>query len=665
MTRRVRLQRRDGVALVTLSALDGDGRRAGFDGQLRSALGEALAVALSEPATRAVVLRADAGGWPASDDVSSDYAGLEASDSAHPAGLSALCSMVARAPVPVVALLSGVVSGGGLALAQAADLRLAQEGCVFAMREFPGGFLPGGGMITRLARRAGAGAAIEAMQGGRMDASRAMAAGLCDAVSGAGALETAAMTVALDVAEGKSPGLPDRQAGVSDMGGFFDQIEAARNGVPDGPLQPVARRLIDVVEASALLPEDEAITFENVACAELLATPLARGLGYSGAIRRAAHRRFGDGNGSPEAGRGIGLWNMGDRLALGLAAQGYALRVGASDGDWLAAAQERIARELAAMSAAGRIDAHTAQAIGGRLEFSSDPAGVGAAAMVFARLSPRDPEGTVDALRHADGGILALAGAEPNADEIGFGFSGSVREFAPGAEVSAECLAEMAGALRRAGSIVVIGRGIAGRLEAAYFAAAERCVMAGASPDQVDQALLAYGFGTAPFAWIDALGIDAVLARLEAAHRAVGPYLSFLRIVGYTGREFGQGVYAYADGQGAALAPETAETLEALRSEAGIVVRAVSNGEIVARVMAELAGEGAALLHEGAAERAGDIDLVVQSVLGLAPHLGGPMFRADSEGALALRKRLRALAEEGAPPPVALWDQMIRDGTGF
>ena len=33
--------------------------------------------------------------------------------------------------------------------------------------------------------------------------------------------------------------------------------------------------------------------------------------------------------------------------------------------------------------------------------------------------------------------------------------------------------------------------------------------------------------------------------------------------------------------------------------------------------------------------------------------------------ALALRKRLRALAEEGAPPPVALWDVLIRNGRSF
>ena len=668
MSRRVKLQRRDGVALITLSALDKDGRRAGFDAPLRSALGEALALALSQSGTRAIVLRAEAGGWPVSGNVASEYTGLEAEGGGSAPGLSVLCAMVASAPVPVLTLLSGVMAGGALVLAQAADLRLAQQGCVFALREYPNGFLPGGGLITRLARRVGAERAIAAICGGaQMEAAHAMKAGLCDAVIDAGALESAATTVALEVAQGKAPGLPDPRAGLADIGAFFDQIEAARSALSDDPLQPVMRRLIDVVEASALLPEDEAISFENVACAELLAEPLAKGLAYTHAARRQARVRLGGESGRLAEGRTLGLWNMGDRLALDLARQGYDLRVGAADAEWLHAAQERISHELARMTKAGQLNARAASALEGRLRFTSEPAEVGAAELVFARVSPRDPEGALGALRQAHGGAdgVALAGAAPQPNEIGFSLSGRLREFSPGAQVSDEVLAEMAEALRRSGSVVVVGKGIAGRLEAACFAAAERCVLAGAMPDRVDAALLAYGFGTAPFVWIDALGLDAVLARLEAAHRAVGPYLSFLRIVGFTGRDYGQGIYRYAEGQPPVLAPETAETLAALRSEAGIVARPVNDAEIVARVMAELAGEGAAMLQDGTAEQAGDIDLVAQSVFRIAPHLGGPMLRADSEGALAMRKRLRALAEEGAPPPVALWDRLIREGTGF
>ena len=38
------------------------------------------------------------------------------------------------------------------------------------------------------------------------------------------------------------------------------------------------------------------------------------------------------------------------------------------------------------------------------------------------------------------------------------------------------------------------------------------------------------------------------------------------------------------------------------------------------------------------------------------------MFQADLAGLIATRKRLRVLAEAGAPAPVTLWDVMIRNG---
>ena len=91
----------------------------------------------------------------------------------------------------------------------------------------------------------------------------------------------------------------------------------------------------------------------------------------------------------------------------------------------------------------------------------------------------------------------------------------------------------------------------------------------------------------------------------------------------------------------------------------------MSASEIVARVLAELAGEGAALLHSGAALRAGDVDLAAELALGFPATQGGPLYWADRMGVLAVRKRLRQLIDEGAPKPVALWDELVRDGGKF
>ena len=92
------------------------------------------------------------------------------------------------------------------------------------------------------------------------------------------------------------------------------------------------------------------------------------------------------------------------------------------------------------------------------------------------------------------------------------------------------------------------------------------------------------------------------------------------------------------------------------------LARAQPAGEIVARVLAEMAAAGAAALQGGQAHRASDIDLAAVLALGFPRSRGGPMFQADRSGLLALRKRLRGLVAEGAAPPPALLDALIRDG---
>jgi 3-hydroxyacyl-CoA dehydrogenase len=56
---------------------------------------------------------------------------------------------------------------------------------------------------------------------------------------------------------------------------------------------------------------------------------------------------------------------------------------------------------------------------------------------------------------------------------------------------------------------------------------------------------------------------------------------------------------------------------------------------MVTRLLDVMAAEGRALLAEGIAERAGDIDLVLINGYGFPAHKGGPMFlKTANSGAL-------------------------------
>ncbi|MDF1619472.1 enoyl-CoA hydratase-related protein [Pseudothioclava nitratireducens] len=666
MTRRVKLQRRDGVATITLSALGRDGARAGFDAELRAGLAKAIELVGQEPGTRAVILRAGPEGWPVSEDPVTDF-----TESAG-VPLAQIADLLARLPVPVLALLAGQIAGGGLALAAAARLRLALPGTRFVMREFGLGVFPAAGTLVRLARRVGGARMFACVTEGRvLEAKGAMARGLCDAVVGGGTVETAAIATALEAMTNGDGVGPDPQAALADTGKYLAEMAAARAGPGADPvLAPVAARVAEVLEAAALLPLEEALDFEAVAFEDLLAEPRTRALRHADAGVRALAVVPGYGVPDAEALRWrgtVGLWNMGDMLALTLIRAGYRVIYAGEAQTRLELARKRIAARLGEALP----EAQLAE-IMGRLSLATEPGALAGAGAILAVL-PAETE-TAEALAselraaRAPGALLALDGVEVGANELGFIRRGSLREILPGAEMAAADVHRLRQIMARTGVVSIRGGarpGISDRLEAAFFDAAERCVMAGATPEAVDKALEAYGFAVGPMRRIDEIGVPRVVAGLEAAHRAVGPYLNYLLLAGQSGRATELGSYVWSGETNLGPAPDLAETLSVLREEAGIAPRRLGAPEIVARMMSELAAEGAALIQSEGAHRASDVDLAALIVLGLGRYRGGPLFWADEAGLLQVRKRLRALADEGAPPPVTLWDVLIRNGKHF
>jgi len=660
MARRVKLQRREGVARITLGGAEEAPIGGGFDADLRAGLAQALASAIEDPDTRAIVIRAGLGGWPRAADPITDYA--------HEAGvpdLAELANRIADAPVPVIAALSGVISGGALALAQAARWRIAQAEARFSAPEFGLGVIPAAGGLVRLAQRSGALAAYEYLTAGvSISAADGMSLGLCDALTPAAGLKAAALGAAQAAAEGGA-GLPERPE-LAEGWRSLEGLARARQRMASGPLARVSARATEVVEAALLLPIEEALDFEAVAFEDLAGDELSLALRHGAAARRATLNLAGIPEGfRPMPVQRVALWNQPDRLALGLLARGLSVQVGASDTARLEAALKTVAEAQVAAEAAGRISAARREAEWARIE----PVGTvqGFVETDFMLATPRPEE--VPDLRAAlpEGAVLAIEGAEPLESELGFVRRQGLVTISAGAPSGQETrLLRLAALLQRDGSIVVHGRGLVARLEAALISAAERAVLAGATPLAVDRALVGWGFGEGPFARLDRIGLEATEARMAAAGQVPGAYLAWLGIEGRTGRAAtGLGVYDYRSGEGPQVPSDEAEVLTVLRAEAGITPRRLGASEIVARILAEMAGAGAAALQTKQAHRASDLDLVALLALGFPPYRGGPMFQADRMGLLAVRKRLRALGAEGASAPVTLWDVLIRNGRHF
>jgi Enoyl-CoA hydratase/carnithine racemase len=103
---------------------------------------------------------------------------------------------------PVIAAVNGDALGGGLALALAADIRIAAETARFGLPEADTGILPLAGATQRLLRLAGRGKALEmVLTGEPIDAAEALRIGLVSEVMPRAKLAARAQALAERLAE--------------------------------------------------------------------------------------------------------------------------------------------------------------------------------------------------------------------------------------------------------------------------------------------------------------------------------------------------------------------------------------------------------------------------------------------------------------------------------
>ncbi|MEO8079074.1 MAG: crotonase/enoyl-CoA hydratase family protein [Caldimonas sp.] len=151
----------------------------------RNAINDALVARLSEvfsdlPAeTRAVVLSGEGDHFCAGLDLSELGERSVAEGIAHSRSWHAAFERIQRGRVPVVAVLQGAVVGGGLELASACHLRVAESSAFYGLPEGQRGLFLGGGGSARISRLIGVARMTDMMLTGRVyDAGEGLAAGL-------------------------------------------------------------------------------------------------------------------------------------------------------------------------------------------------------------------------------------------------------------------------------------------------------------------------------------------------------------------------------------------------------------------------------------------------------------------------------------------------------
>jgi enoyl-CoA hydratase len=216
-----------------------------LSGEVLYELGVAFELAQADLGVRALVITGSGRAFAAGADIGT----LQKVDDSFAGRESALAGQdvmntLAALPIPTVAAINGFALGGGLELALAADLRVADKSAKLGLPEVGLGLIPGYGGTQRLPRLIGQGRAFDLIFTGRhVGADEALQLGLVNRVVDdalAGALELAQLTlknapVALGLAKeavvrGLELGLSQGLEVEADLFGMALSTEDAREG---------------------------------------------------------------------------------------------------------------------------------------------------------------------------------------------------------------------------------------------------------------------------------------------------------------------------------------------------------------------------------------------------------------------------------------------------
>ena len=594
-------------------------------------------------------------------------------------------------PKPVVAVIAGAALGGGCEIALACDIRLGGPKALVGLTETRLGLIPGAGGTQRLPRLVGVAQAIALICEGRvLKAGDALALGLLDEVVEGDLLAEAIA---------RAPGVTKRRLSELPVPAGDDGAEAAiaraRKGAKGVPAIDEAIRVIRAAGEFAT-----GLALERAAFLALRESAEARALRHLFFAEREATKVPGLESVAPrplEAVAVIGAGTMGAGIAVALADAGFSVTLVERDGEAAAAGLQRVADLYARQVKSGRLTDTQGAERRARVTPTADWASLAAADLVveaafedlavkadiFRRLDAVAKPGAVLATNtsYLDLDTIAAVTSRPQ-DVVGLHFFAPANvmkllEVVRPALAAPDVIATALALAKRMGKQPVVAGNcdgfIGNRIYALYRRHAEVLVEDGASPQEVDAALEAYGFAMGIFAVSDMSGLDIAYAMRKRRAATRDPAERYVAIAdrlveqGRLGRKTGAGWYAY-DAVGDKSADPVVEALIAeSRAEKAIVPRSFTPEQIQRRLLAVMANEGAKALAEGIALRASDIDLAFVHGYGFPRTRGGPMWAADQMGLRAVVTEVEAAHAAGGagsePAPLLL--ALARDGRGF
>jgi 3-hydroxyacyl-CoA dehydrogenase len=645
MTSPIRTERHDDV-LVIIS--DNPPVNA-LGAAVRAGLEAAIAQGVADDSITAMVIRCDGRTF---------FAGADITEFGKPMqepGLPTVVDKIEASTKPVVAAIHGTALGGGCEVALGCHYRVAVPSAKIGTPEVKLGLLPGAGGTQRLPRIAGVRVALElTAKGDPMPAKKAQEAGLIDRIVGEDSLAADAVAFAREVAAKR----PIRRASEKEAQPDPEAVAAftKENARRFRGFEAPAANIACVVKATEV-PFSEGIAFERQEFMKLM-------MGNQSAAQRHiffAERQAAKIDDVPADTQRrsikrvgvIGAGTMGGGISMNFLSAGIPVTIVEMQQEALDRGAGVIRKNYEATAAKGRMKPEQVEAAMGALTPTLNFDALAECDLiieaVYENMDVKKEIFTkLDAIAKP-GAILASNTSYLNVDEIaactnrpqdvvGMHFFSPANvmkllEVVRGAKTAPDVLAtvmDLAKKIKKVAVVAGVTYGFIGnRMLMPRQVEANKLLLEGATPEQIDRVHVAFGMPMGPFQMADLAGVDIGWHRDPNRIENVRDALA---AEGRWGQKKQAGFYDYDEKRNATPSARVAEIIDEWRKKTGTPQHDVSDEEIVERTLYTMVNEGALILEEGMAQRASDVDVVWIYGYGWPVYRGGPMFWAKTEG---------------------------------
>ncbi len=630
----------------------------------RQAICDGVAKANADDAVKAIVITGAGKAFSGGADIT-EFGSPKATQEPN---LLSVIKVVENSGKPVIAAINAVAMGGGLELALGCHYRIAQSGVKVALPEVKLGLIPGAGGTQRLPRAIGVENALNMIVSGEPVPVELLASApgqkLFDKVVEEDVLGFACKFAMMVQAARPLPKVRELKVKHDNPDGYF---QFARNTVRAMAKDyPAPVKCVDAVESSIKKSFEAGMLHERELFINLMFTPESRALRHAFFADRACSKIPDVPESTPKrevkSVGVIGAGTMGGGITMNFLNAGIPVimletkqealdrGVGVLRGNYEAQVkkgklkQEKLDERMGLLKTS--LDYNDFKDVDLVIEAVFEEMGVKQA--VFTKLDEVCKPGCILASNTSTLDVNKIANfTKRPQDVVGMHFFSPANvmkllEVVRGSATSKDVLATVMGIAKKIKKTAVVSGVcdgfIGNRMIEQYGRQAGFLLDEGCTPQQVDKAIEKFGFMMGPFRMGDLAGNDIgwAIRKRRATERETMRYSKTADLLcekGRFGQKTGAGWYDYVAGNRKAIPNAEVEQMVAdHRASLGITARKISDDEIVQRLVYSLVNEGAAILEEGIANKASDIDMVYLTGYGFPIFRGGPMKYADEVG---------------------------------